>query len=371
MHKLHNNHNVYILGAGFSVDRGLPTIKNFMYVMRDAHQWLESEGRHKEANAIAEVLDFRLNAASAAYRIRLDLENIEELFSLASAKSRTLTQKIQLAIASTLDFKLKTFIEPKISFQSYKLSDEWPSHWLKNDNTHISPLSPYEVECPAYEFYLSALLGNWSNKKSFNENSIITFNYDLLVEDALRKLSVPFNYGIDLKNIDTSNQVEVLKLHGSINWGKPPSSTASYVIHNSYDELLNRQQSPQLVPPTWRKIFTGPLRQIWDNSLKSLEKATRIIVIGFSIPPTDNHFKYLIAAGLQNNISLREIVFINPDKEQIEQRVSDLFGDVTKSSSVKVIGYNMSQFLSQGFNSGAIGDFGRSIPSEIQNIYLK
>jgi len=368
MHKLHNNHNVYILGAGFSVDRGLPTIKNFMYVMRDAHQWLELQGRQKEADAIAKVLDFRLDAASAAYRIRLDLENIEELFSLASASSRALTQQIQLAIASTLDFKLKTTREPTISFQASPNVNCIPPNWKKSvfDGGNRA-----EVTCSAYEFYLSSLLGNWNNETNFNQNTFITFNYDLLVEDALKKLSIPFTYGINSKVGVSNSELELLKLHGSINWGKVAGSTQNYTFHDSYNELLNRQQIPQLVPPTWRKIFTGQLRQVWDRSLKSLEKATRIIVIGFSIPPTDNHFKYLIAAGLKNNISLREIVFVNPDKEQIEQRANDLFGEITKSSTVKIIGCGLSNFLTQGLTDSAIGNYGRRIPSEIQNIYLK
>lgn len=119
MHKLNNNHNVYILGAGFSVDRGLPTIKDFMLAMRDAHEWLESNNRTKEAQAIADVLDFRLQAASAAYRVKLDLENIEELFSLASASaSKGLAKKIQFAIAATLDYRLSTRNKPIVRFQS-------------------------------------------------------------------------------------------------------------------------------------------------------------------------------------------------------------------------------------------------------------
>jgi hypothetical protein len=38
---IHTNHNVYILGAGFSVPGGLPTIANFIDVMRDSIGWLE------------------------------------------------------------------------------------------------------------------------------------------------------------------------------------------------------------------------------------------------------------------------------------------------------------------------------------------
>ena len=369
MNKLQNNHNVYILGAGFSADRGLPVIKNFMHVMRDAHQWLESQGRSKEANAIRSVMEFRLDAASAAYRVRMDLENIEELFSLASASSRKLTDAIRLAIAATLDYKLKTSFEPKVGFQASSLA-EIPKTWEHEMFDGFVSSEPHHFTCPAYEFFLTCLLGNWKNKNNYSDNSFITFNYDLIVEDALKKLSIPFNYGFSTKSEETRNGVSLLKLHGSLNWGKIGSST-NYKIYDSYDELRINQEIPQLVPPTWRKIFTGPLRQVWDQSLKSLENATRIIVIGFSIPTTDNHFKYLVAAGLQNNISLREIIFVNPNQAEIEQRANDLFGEITKLSSVKIIGYGINQFLSQGFVKDAIGSYGRPIPSHIQNIHFK
>lgn len=47
-------------------------------------------------------------------------------------------------------------------------------------------------------------------------------------------------------------------------------------------------------------------------------------MIGFSIPPTDTHFKYLLSAGLRDNISLRQVLFINPD-ETIRQSVNKIF----------------------------------------------
>jgi hypothetical protein len=48
--------------------------------------------------------------------------------------------------------------------------------------------------------------------------------------------------------------------------------------------------------------------------VRALSKATRIILIGFSLPATDIHIKYLLAAGLQENISLRNIYCFNPDE---------------------------------------------------------
>ena len=63
--KAHNDHNVYILGAGFSAAAGLPLIKDFMNRMRDAATWLGPQAdREREFAAIDRVLRFRLEVGS-------------------------------------------------------------------------------------------------------------------------------------------------------------------------------------------------------------------------------------------------------------------------------------------------------------------
>jgi hypothetical protein len=55
--KVYNDHNVYVLGAGFSAEAGLPLVKNFMNRMRDAAAWLEKQaGREREREAIERAL---------------------------------------------------------------------------------------------------------------------------------------------------------------------------------------------------------------------------------------------------------------------------------------------------------------------------
>src|SRR5882672_4718704 len=105
-----------------------------------------------------------------------------------------------------------------------------------------------------------------------------------------------------------------LKLHGSVNWAAPHEST-KLRIYGNYQELLAAKRQVLLVPPTWRKTFSGAISQVWDTAVRALTNATRIVIIGFSIPPTDIHFKYLLAAGLQENISLRKIYCVNTDPE--------------------------------------------------------
>ncbi len=68
-----------------------------------------------------------------------------------------------------------------------------------------------------------------------------------------------------------------------------------------------------IVPPTWRKDFWGPLIDVWRKAIVALRTATRIVFLGFSFPDTDSHIKYLLAAGLQENISLQNIYCANPD----------------------------------------------------------
>jgi hypothetical protein len=63
---------------------------------------------------------------------------------------------------------------------------------------------------------------------------------------------------------------------------------------------------------------------MWDEGLKVLSSATRLVIIGFSMQPADAYIKYFLAAGLQENISLREIVFIDPAVDQIRDRLRHL-----------------------------------------------
>jgi hypothetical protein len=116
----------------------------------------------------------------------------------------------------------------------------------------------------------------------------------------------------------------VLKLHGSVNWGAMEEERGKIKVFSKYSNLRQAEYYPVLVPPTWRKVFGGVLSQVWERARQAISQATRIVVIGFSIPPTDTHFKYLLAAGLRDNISLRQIYFINPD-ENLRKNVFEIF----------------------------------------------
>jgi hypothetical protein len=103
--RIFSDHNVYILGAGFSADAGIPVLKDFLYVMRDSLNFLRAHEREWERKAVEDVLIFRKAAASAALRVRLNIENIEDLFSLAASSQPSFAgPSVPHAIAATIDY---------------------------------------------------------------------------------------------------------------------------------------------------------------------------------------------------------------------------------------------------------------------------
>jgi hypothetical protein len=329
--EIHNRHNVYILGAGFSKAAGLPLTSEFLTKMREAHPWLDGGGRGEEAKAIAEVFALRRVAAGAAHRVKMNVENIEDLFSFASAVERgRVAPSVSKAIAATLDYCELTSTPLRREVRvAPATTGPVPNAWRERLQDKKQE-EPFLVS--VYETALAAMLGLLKHVVDI-ENTIITFNYDLVVEHALRALRVPYSYGWrDPRTVFRDEGVArgglpLLKLHGSINWvagrrknrmTRPPTAYAEYEHARKAGEV------PVLVPPSWAKTFSGVLLDVWNEAVERLSTATRIIVIGFSMPATDTHFKYLLAAGLRENVSLREILFVNPDAE-MQMRIDGAF----------------------------------------------
>lgn len=323
-----NDHNVYILGAGFSKQAELPLISDFLCVMRESHSWLMANKRAGEAGAIERVLNFRLKSAAAAYWIQMDLENIEELFSLASATKEQISADIRLAIAATLDFARQT---KKPTAVTVTLESEQGrkvmGHWGQYDASGVGLIDPYR-------FYVAKLLGLLPSGAPKGRNTFISFNYDTVLEENLDALRVPFSYGLDGDSVeypnreygnDKSQKVSVLKVHGSINWARNAEDAKKTDVFPSYAQLRKAKLSPQLIPPTWRKSYQRQFSSGLDQAAQMLKSATRVVVIGFSMPQTDIHFKYMLAAGFSENVSLRNIIFVNPDSGELKIRSASHF----------------------------------------------
>lgn len=178
--RIHSNHNVYILGAGFSRDAGLPLISDFLIRMRDSIGWLAEQNREKELTAVENVFKFMLAATGTAYRVKLNVENIEELFSLASASgSDPLAKDVSTAIAATLDFARQNAEPDSVGIGLKDGNFEPPITWESRAPEHPAKAA---YVCSEYDIYAGWLSGKLCRPDKNMRNTVITFNYDTLMK---------------------------------------------------------------------------------------------------------------------------------------------------------------------------------------------
>lgn len=142
----------------------------------------------------------------------------------------------------------------------------------------------------------------------------VTFNYDLTLEEALKRFNKKARYlGVndDVNNSyfinSFSSESLVLKLHGSLSW-KIESRChdiefSGGAIGPKYPDnsiSANGFIEPAIVPPTIFKQEINddtrsgdPLTRLlinqWRGAIRLLEEADKIIIVGYSFPMTDFH----------------------------------------------------------------------------------
>ena len=150
--------------------------------------------------------------------------------------------------------------------------------------------------------------------------AVITFNYDIGIDFALAARGLHPNYhlgnGTPKKRQET---VDLLKLHGSLNWVQSAESDPRHITPYEMNDLISTlayegehssitlpvfshfateahlgscHPIPFIVPPTDAKIvFREQIAPVWQRAADHLAEATTVIVIVYSIPPTDQFFR--------------------------------------------------------------------------------
>lgn len=208
----------------------------------------------------------------------------------------------------------------------------------------------FRNELLLYETFIKSL------KLRENNVSIISLNYDLLIDTILLKCSnegviKDFNYGVPLYSMTDgrlcrNGGVSLLKPHGSLNLSSSTGNEGGTYYHYSetnsaVDIIQGRVTScpdphnfghcyrlkPLIIPPLYmkesytkesqktqvyerrrgvRSIERGVLEEYrnWyvDRSISdSLEKADELTIVGYSMPAYDFDFKSLLINGLMKN----------------------------------------------------------------------
>jgi len=305
--------HIYILGAGCSVDSGVPLMNGFLQRSEDISRSGRAGKFSKEFEMVLKGRMALTNTHSKSSSI--DVHNLEAVFS--AFEMAKLLGKLDGFSAEELD----QF--PDMYKGVIGRTIETGQQFVREGSTLKAPRS--------YDTF-----ANLIKQRLKNDISIITFNYDVGLDYALHSKGVRIDYALPGS---PPSDIKLLKLHGSIHWAADGTDIraldfGSAVARGRYDlqprneaepttfeicsalgQPLGTKSYPVIVPPTWNKSdYHSAIANVWRAAARELSTAEHIYVIGYSLPRTDQFFHLLFALGTQSSSTiLRRVIVVNPD----------------------------------------------------------
>ena len=297
----------FLLGAGASVDAGIPTMAQFT---RDFSRFIKTLGRQYTS-----VLDIYHTLAALHSNIGSNTRfNLEHLYSYL--------------------YKLNRDLAIPTSHLNKSRDTELAEYFLK-----LFILSTCAPSDPRRLTYLSPLLTFFQFGKSLN---IFSLNYDTCIEQLCARNHVPIFDGFSRpaskqrwsprlfeSNLHSRNRiVQLVKLHGSVLWYEDPSgriarlSNISTLRHGgAYDAA--RPLVPErllLYPATFKSAIRDPYYSLFGYFRKLLMKLDLLIVVGYSFP--DEHIQEVTLEAARHNKRLR-LLIVDPSATAVATRIAN------------------------------------------------
>jgi len=354
--------NVFVLGAGFSAHAGVPLITGFLDRSRQLMDDPSSGLDPFERDSFKRVFEFRRAMAQACEKVAIDLDNIEELFGLVEMSQRLGGERRDTRdatvymIAKTLELTTKPAGTGRnhVRFQiKTQLKSQFAAANRAGVFQNVPGCANDVFAGDIYEYFAGLATGLFDDPQheEARKGTIITFNYDLILDHALQRLNIRPHYALDpgltqKYELTAEERVcSVLKLHGSTNWGVCGNCQKRIVVlqgkitdtpeqfrQETCDKCHAQRFQPLLIPPSWDKSeYQTIMAPVWAKAVDELRCATRICIIGYSMPQSDLFFKYLLTLALSQNHRLFKLVVVDlvqspaPESfEQWEKSVCDL-----------------------------------------------
>lgn len=270
------------------------------------------------------VLGYRAEKRQVYAHVYLDLDNLENLFGLldmeASLEPDETTSRLRddliYVLVKTLEMTYKT--NPNVA-------QELQVHKLAGDVEEVRRVRREGSIQQQYLGFADALR---------SQDSILSFNYDTALEEALLATGVAPDYGFGTARwADTTREQLVLKLHGSINFIQTDNGTdvVDFELLTNPTTQFYQLGKPLLVPPTWNKTSPGdPVQAIWSKAWDKLRTATHLVFIGYSLPESDLFFRYLLASALAKNETLQSVTVLDRGGDTL-RRYGGFFSEALRS----------------------------------------
>jgi hypothetical protein len=372
--------NVIILGAGASFDAGIPLLAGFIEKMK----WYALKGKNEQgplSKEDKEVFQKAMNVMNEldGYhgRAAFDDRNIEDVLSILSFNiiggknqdKKKLNWMID-AISRTIDLSCRVKHNGQIdqlqgdSVDVYRVF--WSSFFKLYENTSSAPtIITFNYDLVLERALFQRLIGVY-DKCSF-DGIILRYHYQGIkdqcyrIEDAQyfvqNLLDDDFHYegGTQLR-ICGENElkkpiiIEILKLHGSLNFPKLIDNK-----NGAYQPPTNLVTNPFIVPPISNKSISNNIEGVWKSALERLNTAKNVVIVGYSMPRTDIYMQYFLKAALGPNRDLNKITVFDPElfknsekSREMEERYGGCFSAQLKNQIYFRPQYMESKYIKPG-----------------------
>jgi hypothetical protein len=177
------------------------------------------------------------------------------------------------------------------------------------------------------------VVSNYSRLHEYIKNNAeligyITFNYDLILEQTLRVNNALYRYPGVNEDVTAiaflKKELPIAKLHGSLNWEFRPTGQPVIYKERPIQPEYNSPRDyiePAIIPPTLFKQeinddrrISDPLTQSilhqWKAAIRLLFEANKLIIVGYSFPPTDFHALRIFQIAMMRKRANKEAVKI-------------------------------------------------------------
>jgi len=201
---------------------------------------------------------------------------------------------------------------------------------------------------------------------------IITSNWDFLIEYFASLNGIPLRLTSRTRHFPT-NEVALLKLHGSIDWCQVssrvphhndedfahlkelqfgprtyrhalPTESSEIVrirslpINTAWQRLKTRSREPYMVTMvTGKADDLGPLREVWRDAYRALSRAAKVEIVGYSMPADDVEIRTILRTGIQRGSITPTLIVRNPAPD-VHHRVRNFLDRAAKSDYLPIPG---------------------------------
>ena len=351
---------VLVLGAGFSkAIAGLPVTYQMLDAFKEVQKKEEEKGHDNRVEQGNRIFAF-WHSLTEKYLTRPRMKDDRLLESNIQTSFESILTFIDLNISSEISARFED------SDEKYSFSKRY-MFWNGN-NLHQIRL---DLETYLYLVLISPqtnqeLLETFGRKFVSPDTTIITFNYDLVIDQYLFHNHVWFphdGYGFEARVPPTTvddgitSEIKLLKLHGSLNWKKDyfmGSFDFSWwddegriffpnYIDNLKPPLVVYQGShggaQAWMLPSWiKQVEIKEYMNVWQQAAFALDRADEVILVGYSLPEQDS-----AAVALFNGIdySGKQFILIDPRANEYKDKICR----VVKTNDLHLIGKKLEDYL--------------------------